>query len=181
MTDSDNGGGGDAGRVPAGAAGGGEPPQAGPSINVLGQYIKDLSFENPRAPDSFNTQRTQGPAINVGVNVSARPVGEAIEVELRIDARAGEESAVIFNVELVYAGMFRIQNVPSEQLHPFVLIECPRLLFPFARQIVAEVISSGGFPPLMLEPIDFVALYRQRAAQSQGAGAGQPAPPTQQA
>lgn len=149
--------------------------QTGPSISVLGQYIKDLSFENPRAPESFGAEREKTPPLNVAVNVAAKPAKENVEVELRIEARAGDEGSVLFNVELVYAGLFRIQNVPNEQLQPFVLIECPRLLFPFARQIVAETISSGGFPPLMLDPIDFTALYRQRAA------AQQPQQPTTQA
>lgn len=168
MTDESNNG----SEAPA-AKPAGPQPQAqtqtptGPSISVLGQYIKDLSFENPRAPDSFASQRDQSPPLNVAVNVGAKPVGENIEVELKIEARAGEKDSLMFNVELVYAGLFRIQNVPKEQLQPFVLIECPRLIFPFARQIVAETISSGGFPPLMLDPIDFTALYRQRAAAAQ--------------
>lgn len=155
---------------------GGEAAQSGPSINVLGQYIKDLSFENPKAPDSFTSQKEKAPPLNVAVNVSAKPIGDHnVEVELRLDARAGAEDAVLFNVELVYAGLFLVRNVPQEQLHPFILIECPRLLFPFARQIIADTVASGGFPPLMLDPIDFTALYRQRMQQQQaGAQAAQP-------
>lgn len=164
---------------PGAAAGQGQKPTA-PSISVLGQYIKDLSFENPKAPDSFATQREKSPPLNVSVNVSARQAGDAnVEVELRLDARAGDQETVLFNVELVYAGMFQIQNVPQEQLHPFILIECPRLLFPFARQIIAETVSSGGFPPLMLDPIDFAALYRQRAQQQpEQPGQAPQAPPS---
>jgi preprotein translocase subunit SecB len=140
--------------------------QAGPSLDVLAQYIKDLSFENPKAPGSMTDQRPKQPSINFNVQVNAQPVGDlGVEVELKLEARAVEADAVIFNLELVYAGVFRIRNVPQEQLHPFILIECPRLLFPFARQIVAETISSGGFPPVMLGMIDFAHLYRQRAAQ----------------
>lgn len=139
-------------------------PNAGPSLNVLGQYVKDLSFENPNAPNSLTPQQTQ-PQISINVNVGAQPFSETdFEVELKLEARAVIGESVIFAVELVYAGLFRIQNVPEEHLHPFVLIECPRLLFPFARQILAESTRNGGFPPLMLDPIDFVALYQQNAA-----------------
>lgn len=168
MSDTNTGGNG--GNGPATPAG--EKPQAQaaaqPAINVLGQYIKDLSFENPRAPQSFGGEgQKSSPPLNVAVNVAARPVGDNIEVDLKIEARAGQQDEVLFNVELVYAGLFAVKNVPANQLQPFILIEGPRLLFPFARQIVAETISSGGFPPLMLDPIDFVALYRQRVAQQQ--------------
>ncbi len=152
----------------AGAAGGTAGQEASaPSISVVGQYIKDLSFENPQAPASFEKRREkQTPPLSVTVNVGAKPSGDKnIEVELKIEARATTDEEVLFNLELVYAGLFQIRNVPQEQLHPFVLIECPRLLFPFARQIVAETISSGGFPPVMLDPIDFTALYRQRMAR----------------
>ncbi len=170
------------GAAPQGAAAAGGQAQSGPSINVLGQYIKDLSFENPKAPESFNVQKEKSPPLNVSVNVSARQSGENnVEVELRLDAKAGDDNIVLFNIELVYAGLFQIRNVPQEQLHPFILIECPRLLFPFARQVIAETVASGGFPPLMLDPIDFAALYRQRmqhqAAQadpSQQQSPGQP-------
>ena len=141
-------------------------PNAGPSLNVLAQYVKDLSFENPNAPNSLAPQETQ-PQIAINVNVGAQPLSQTeFEVELRLEARAAVGETVIFNVELLYAGLFRIQNVPEEHLHPFVLIECPRLLFPFARQILADATRNGGFPPLMLDPIDFVALYQQNAANA---------------
>ncbi len=141
-------------------------PNAGPSLNVLAQYVKDLSFENPNAPNSLAPQPTQ-PQISINVNVGAQPLSQTeFEVELKLEARAAIDETVIFNVELVYGGLFRIQNVPEEHLHPFVLIECPRLLFPFARQILAESTRNGGFPPLMLDPIDFVALYQQNAANT---------------
>lgn len=137
-----------------------------PSLNVLVQYVKDLSFENPNAPNSLAPQ-PNGPQININVNVGAQPLSATeFEVELKIEASAKNGETVIFAVELVYAGLFRIQNVPEEHLHPFVLIECPRLLFPFARQILAESTRNGGFPPLLLDPIDFVALYQQNAAQA---------------
>lgn len=171
------------GTAAQGAAGQGGQAQSAPSINVLGQYIKDLSFENPKAPESFNTQKEKAPPLNVSVNVSARQSGEAnVEVELRLDAKAGDDQTVLFNIELVYAGLFQIRNVPQDQLHPFILIECPRLLFPFARQVIAETVASGGFPPLMLDPIDFSALYRQRMQQQQQPAPGEQAqqPPSDQ-
>jgi preprotein translocase subunit SecB len=142
--------------------------QSGPSIEVLAQYIKDLSFENPRAPASMTEQRSGQPPINFNISVNANPAGEnQVEVELRLEARAGDEKSVIFALELVYCGIFRIRNIPQEHFQPFVMIECPRLLFPFARQIVADTIGAGGFPPVMLGLIDFASLYQQRIAQQQ--------------
>jgi preprotein translocase subunit SecB len=138
---------------------------------VLGQYIKDLSFENPNAPGSLQQQAQ--PQINITVNVSANPVSATdVEVELRLEGKAegAGGGAVMFNIELVFAGMFRIQNVPQEQLQPIMLIECPRLLFPFAREIVATTVRNGGFPPLLLDPIDFISLYQQRMAQTGAPG-----------
>ena len=150
-------------------------PAAGPALNVLGQYVKDFSFENPNAPSSLAPQQTQ-PQIAINVNVGAQPLSQTeFDVDLRLEAKATVGEVVLFNVELVYSGLFRIQNVPEEHLHPFVLIECPRLLFPFARQILADATRNGGFPPLMLDPIDFVALYQQNAAN---AAAGQSGSPT---
>jgi len=140
---------------------------------ILAQYVKDFSFENPNAPRSL-TQPAQ-PQINVTVNVTANPLSDTdVEVELRLEGKAEASGTVMFNVELVFAGAFRIQNVPQENIHPLMLIECPRLLFPFAREIIASAVRNGGFPPLLLDPIDFVALYQQRAAQAQ---ASPPAPP----
>jgi preprotein translocase subunit SecB len=137
---------------------------AAPQLTVLGQYVKDLSFENPNAPASLQQQAQ--PQINISVNVSAKPMTETdIEVTLRLEGKAEAAGTVMFNIELEFAGIFRIQNVPQDQVQPLVLIECPRLLFPFAREIVATSVRNGGFPPLMLDPIDFVALYQQRMAQ----------------
>ena len=166
--DSTNGG----GAVGAEAGGGAAPgQQVSPSIEVVAQYIKDLSFENPRAPGSMTDQRTGQPPINFNIQVNANPAGEdQVEVELRLEARAGDDKDVIFALELVYCGLFRIRNIPQEHFQPFVMIECPRLLFPFARQIVADTIGAGGFPPVMLGLIDFASLYQQRIAQQ-----GQPA------
>jgi preprotein translocase subunit SecB len=133
-----------------------------PQIGVLAQYVKDFSFENPNAPRSM-APSTQQPAINLQVNVDAAQLTETdFEVTLKIEGKAEAQGMLLFAVELVFAGVFRIQNVPADSMQPVVLIECPRLLFPFAREIVATATRNGGFAPLLLNPIDFVALYRQR-------------------
>ena len=130
-----------------------------PQVGILAQYVKDLSFENPNAPMSFQAGAPQ-PQIEIGINVNARKVGEDVfEVELKINAEARTEDATAFVVELVYAGLFGMRNVPDEALEPFLVVEAPRLIFPFARRIVADCTRDGGFPPLLLEPIDFAALY----------------------
>lgn len=164
---NDKGDGGAAAR--AGRAG--EAPQAGakagPTLNVLAQYVKDLSFENPNAPQSLATSG-KSPNIQININVNARALSESdYEVELTLEAKAAAEEKLVFNIELTYAGIFRVENVPKESLQPIMLIECPRLLFPFARQIVATASRDGGFPPLMVDPIDFAALYRQRKPEQQ--------------
>jgi preprotein translocase subunit SecB len=141
-----------------------QPPQPGaqPSMRILGQYLKDLSFENPHAPQSLAPQKDQ-PEINISINVNARNLGPSdFEVELHIDAKATAESRVVFAAEILYAGVFRLENFPQNMLHPAVLIECPRMLFPFARQILSEATRNGGFPPLMLDPIDFASMYQKR-------------------
>jgi len=141
---------------------------AQPSVRVLAQYVKDLSFENPRAPMSL--QKKDGtPPINIGVNVGARGLAEAdYEVTLSLDAKAGDGDDVTFQVELHYAGVIRVQGMKQEHVQPFLLIEGPRLLFPFARQIMADAVRNGGFPPLMIDPIDFVALYRRNLERARG-------------
>jgi preprotein translocase subunit SecB len=153
----------------------GAQDETAPSLNALAQYTKDMSFENPNAPRSLTPQET-GPQIGIQVNVNAKQLADTdFEVDLTLegDAKTGEE--VLFKFELTYSGVFRIRNVPADQLHPVVMIECPRLLFPFARQMVAEAVRNGGFPPLYIDPIDFVGLYRQKAAEAQQAGAPTPA------
>jgi preprotein translocase subunit SecB len=147
------------------------PPIAGanpaPQMKILGQYLKDLSFENPNAPQSLNTQANQ-PEISISVNVNARTISPTdFEVELHLEAKASHNDKVVFAAELLYAGVFRLENIPQEALHPVVLIECPRMLFPFARQVLADATRNGGFPPLMLDPIDFGAMYQKRLAQGQ--------------
>lgn len=145
----------------------GTNPESLPQLNVLAQYIKDLSFENPNAPRSLTPQE-QPPQINVQVNVNPRQIGEGeFEVELLLEGSAQVGDLVLFKVELNYAGLLRVRNVPEQELAPVIMIEGPRLLFPFARQIIAEAVRNGGFPPLLLDPVDFVELYRQRIAQMQ--------------
>lgn len=140
-------------------------PKGPASLRILGQYLKDLSFENPNAPATLGPQQTQ-PDINIAVNVNARNLAPTdFEVELHLDAKATVKEKVIFAAELVYAGTFRLENFASQMLHPAVLIECPRILFPFARQILAEATRNGGFPPLMLDPIDFASMYQKRMQQ----------------
>jgi preprotein translocase subunit SecB len=155
--------------------GNGNPPGAGalPQLNVLAQYTKDLSFENPNAPQSLAPQ-AQPPQINIQINVGANNISEnEFEVTLKVDGKAENAGKMIFSFELAYAGVFRILNVPKENLHPLIMIECPRLLFPFAREIIATAVRDGGFPPLMLDPVDFVGLYRQNIErQTAAAGAG---------
>jgi preprotein translocase subunit SecB len=145
-----------------------------PSLQCLAQYIKDFSFENPNAPRSLQPQQ-QAPNISIQVNVNAKPLTMGdIEVELLIEGKAGEAPNLIFAFELIYSGVFRLSNIPQENVHPVVMIECPRLLFPFARQVVADAVRQGGFPPLYIDPIDFAGLYQQRAAEMAAGQAQQP-------
>jgi preprotein translocase subunit SecB len=140
-----------------------------PQLNVLAQYTKDLSFENPNAPASLAPQQQQ-PNINIQVNVNAKQLGTGeFEVSLVLEGSAINTSMTLFKFELDYAGIFRLTNIPETEIQPIIMIECPRLLFPFARQIIGEAIRNGGFPPLFIDPIDFVALYRQRIAELQNA------------
>ena len=147
---------------------GGPAEAPAPQLSVLAQYVKDFSFENPNAPQSL--MPGQQPQIGIQINVDARPLADSdVEVSLRLEGKAEHQGNIMFAFELTFAGVFRIQNVPQESLNAVVLIECPRLLFPFAREIIANAVRNGGFPPLLLDPFDFVALYRQRMEQSQAA------------
>lgn len=129
-----------------------------PQVAILTQYVKDLSFENPNAPASLQAEGK--PAIDVNVGVNARRANDTMfEVELKISATAKTGDATSFIVDLLYAGLFGLQHVPDEALEPFLIIEAPRILFPFARRIIADCVRDGGFPPLMLDPIDFHSLY----------------------
>ncbi len=142
--------------------GNGTGADASPQLNVLAQYTKDLSFENPNAPASLAPQEL-APNISIQVNVNATQLDQTdYEVNLQVEGSAAVGASTLFKFELDYAGVFRLTNIPQADLHPVIMIECPRLLFPFARQIIADAVRNGGFPPLLLEPIDFVSLYRQR-------------------
>lgn len=149
-------------------------PAEPPRLMIQTQYTKDLSFENPRAPLALD-QNQQRPEIAVRVDVRAQPIQDTryeVVIQLNIDAKAGEEA--VFVLELSYAGVFQLLNIPKDSLQPLLLVECPRLLFPFARRIVADATRDGGFPPLMIDPIDFVALYRRRQEQAQAAAQATP-------
>ncbi len=147
---------------------GGEAPQTAPRFTVLAQYTKDLSFENPNAPRSLGPQQTS-PNLSVQINVNARQVAPTdYEVSLMLEGGAGQGADTLFKFELNYAGVFRIENFPADQVQPIVMIEGPRLLFPFARQIIADAVRGGSFPPLFIDPIDFHALYLQRLAAAGG-------------
>lgn len=137
----------------------------GPYLSILTQYIKDLSFESPNAPAALRA-RDKAPAINININVHASSMGDNLyDVVLTVDAKAMEEKEILFQSELTYGGVFKVENFPEEHLTPVIFIECPRLLFPFARQIIADVTRNGGFPPLMIDPIDFATLYHSRMAE----------------
>lgn len=136
-----------------------------PQLQVNAQYIKDLSFEVPGAPSIYGELASGSPEISVRVDLAAEPLQQnAFEVVLQLAIEAKIKDRTAFIVELSYGGVFSL-NVPEEHLQPMLLIECPRLLFPFARNIVADVTRDGGFPPMMLQPIDFVSLYRSRIEQ----------------
>src|SRR3954467_10304051 len=144
-----------------------------PQVSILAQYIKDLSVENPSAPQVFSWQVQ--PGLEVQFNIAVNPAGDFVhEGTLKIEVSARSENGVHFVVDLSYAGLFGLRNVPEDALPPFLLIEAPRHIFPSARQIVAEAVTNGGFPPLLLDPIDFAAAYmaQAQAAQEQAAGEG---------
>jgi preprotein translocase subunit SecB len=136
-------------------------------ITILGQYIKDLSFENPTPAQTIQKLSTEQPSMNINVNLNAQQVGEDIyEVDLKVTATAQSNEETAFVAELLYSGLFGIKNLPENQLQPFLMVEAPRQIFPFARRILSDVTRDGGFPPLMLEPIDFAGLYQQQLAQA---------------
>ncbi|MEG3149825.1 protein-export chaperone SecB [Sphingomonas sp. ZT3P38] len=137
-----------------------------PAVGLISQYVKDLSFENPNAPAIFQVQGS--PQIDVQFNIGTAQVAEDVhEVVLRVDVRAETGGQVAFIVELTYAGLFGLRNIPEEHIQPFLLAEAPRLIFPFARRVLADAVRDGGFQPLLLEPIDFAAIYAQQAEAAQ--------------
>jgi len=150
---------------PSGSGPAQEPQPGQLPLTIKAQYVKDLSFENPRAPQSLQT--LQGPpAIQISVNVGAQHIqAQDYEVSLTINAEAKLNDQPLFVVELNYAGVFGLGAVPQEHMRPLLLIEGPRLLFPFARNIIADATREGGYPPLLMQPVDFVELYRREIAQ----------------
>ena len=143
-----------------------------PQIGVISQYIKDLSVENPNAPDVY--QWNAQPQIDVQFNIGSSQVSDEVhEVELKIEVTAKADEGVAFAVELLYCGLLGLRNVSEEQAHPFLFAEAPRLLFPFARAIIADAVRDAGFQPLLLEPIDFTALYIQQREQMAAGPAGE--------
>ncbi|MEC8178219.1 MAG: protein-export chaperone SecB [Pseudomonadota bacterium] len=148
-----------------------------PTAGFITQYIKDLSVENPNSPASFQWQ--DAPQIDLQFNIGANPVNDEIsEVELKINATANCENGQLYVIELVYAGLVGVRNMPEDQMHMFLFAEAPRILFPFARRVVADATRDLGFQPLMVDPIDFNGLYLQRLQerQAEDAAAGGAAP-----
>lgn len=165
---SDTNGGENAGTSGNGAAAA-QPGQVElPRMQVLGQFIRDMSFENIAAQKSLQGQTQPDIQVQVALDARKREAEGQFDIimKLKIDSKTkGDAPESIFLLELEYGGIFKVENVPEKQLHPYLLIECPRMLFPFVRRIVADVTRDGGFPPLNLDQIDFVALYRQQLAQ----------------
>jgi preprotein translocase subunit SecB len=141
-----------------------------PQIGLIAQYVKDLSFENPNSPAVYSWQGQ--PNIDVQFNISSQNAADDVhEVALKITAKAVADQGTAFAVELVYAGLFGVRNVPEEQVRAFLYSEAPRLLFPFARRVLADSVQDGGFPPLLLDPIDFAGLYAQQVQLQDADGA----------
>ena len=142
-----------------------------PSMTVLAQYTKDSSFENPNAPQAMQSN-LPAPAININIEIGRQMMDDnTVEVVLMLSAKAERDGSVVFLAELEYAGLFAFSNISAEQVQPMILIECPRMLFPFARQIMADMTQNGGYPPILLDPPDFAAMYRDemmRRAAEQG-------------
>ncbi len=153
-----------------------ETPQA-PKMNVLAQFIRDLSFENILAQKGVSGEVQPEVQVQVNLDAKKRTAENQYEVimKLKVDSKSAAAKEQLFLLELDYAGVFNIEGIPEDQMHPFLLIECPRMLFPFVRRIVSDVTRDGGFPPLNLETIDFVALYRTELQRRQAEAEGQKA------
>jgi len=131
-------------------------------VQIAGQYLKDLSFENPNIGKLIK-EPGDNPNLNLTINVNAQAMGPDIyESAIDFNAQASNKNGVFYELELVYAGLFKVRNIPGQALEPFLLINCPSILFPFLRRIVADISREGGFPPLLLDPFDFAGLYVQR-------------------
>jgi len=149
--------------------------QAAPpvQVKVVGQYIKDLSFENPNI-DKLLKEPGDNPNLQLSINVTAQAVDtDLYESAIDFSAQATNKLGTVYEIELVYAGLFKVQNIPPQALEPFLLINCPTILFPFLRRVVADISREGGFPPLLLDPFDFGSLYMRR---QQELAAKKPAP-----
>jgi preprotein translocase subunit SecB len=148
----------------------GAPPADSPHLRVIAQYVKELSFRNPAAAAATRAYDTQ-PLIDMGVEVKSRPIGDtndAFEVDLHISVHAKRDDEAMFSVDLTYSGLFQFMNVQQPDVEPLLWIECPRLLFPFSRQILAEITREGGYPPLLINPIDFTPLYWAELREREG-------------
>lgn len=140
-----------------------------PMLSILAQYIKDMSFENPQAPNAA-PQSEDGPSVDINVNVGAQKLfGDDYEVTLNFKVETKTGDVVSFILELVYAGVFRVKNIPENEISPVLLIEAPRQIFPFARRILADITRDGGFPPILLDPINFAAIYQRNKEQQEAA------------
>jgi preprotein translocase subunit SecB len=163
---------------PAGGPGGNGADNQ-PIAGLLSQYVKDLSVENPKAPESF--QWTEQPELDVQINIGARPINDEVhEIELKIGATAKSSQGTVYIVELAYCGLIGLRNISEDQAHLFIYAEGPRILFPFARRVIADATRDAGFAPLLLDPIDFQALYAQQLQRRQAeeaAGTGGEASP----
>ena len=153
----------------------GAPDSQQPMLRVMTQFIRDLSFENPNAPDSLRSATAQ-PQMDVGVEMNARSRPDGLyEVDLKISANAQRDSAAVFHCELLYGGLFQVTGFPEDQVEAILMIECPRLLFPFVRQIIGELSVQGGFPPFLLDPLDFAGIYFAQKQQQVGLEEAEPA------
>lgn len=164
-------------------AGAGEGPKpngadTAPAVGIITQYVKDLSVENPSAPDAF--QWPEAPQIDVQFNIGAEPMGNDVhEVTLKLTLNATSQRGTVYIVDLAYCGLIGMRNLPEDQAHAFLYAEAPRLLFPFARRVVADAVRDAGFPPLMVDPVDFNGLYAQQLAarRAEEAAGGQSVSP----
>ena len=147
--------------------------QTPPTMRVLGQFIRDMSFENIMSQKGAPSDATPDVQVQVNLDAKKRSVDHQYEsaIKLKVTSKAKDGDAVLFVLEIDYVGIFHVENVPEDQLHPFLLIECPRMIFPFLRRVVSDVTRDGGFPPLNLENIDFIQLYRSEIARRQAADA----------
>jgi len=154
----------DQGATPPASNGGADSPPPALGMRILAQFIRDLSFENPKAPDSLSLG--DSPQMDVGVEMNARGRPDGLfEVDLKLTASAQRDGATVFHCELLYGGLFQLSGIPESELEPWLMVECPRFLFPFARHIISEMSGQGGFPPFQLDPIDFGAIYVAQRAQ----------------